>query len=324
MPAFTHAGSLQAVSIDAFVDVVRPHARDSLELIVFTGCKTDALAKALQERTCVSCCVCWSSKLHDEAGRIFGAAFAASTAEGRTPEEAFEAACTKVKTATEPDFLDGGQINSLVQKFELISPDDSALVYRAATAVPEAHRGRLKSHAPGTRGRLAAGVPVLLKWQPKLAFVPPLADKLVEKPDEIIGVLQMLETTADTYSAGLHGMGGVGKSTLAACLAHDVRVHAICPNGVVWVDFGQEKSAESAMQDLTRRVASLLKQPIPETDSEGQSLEGLDPSEKVRKQLQLLFNGRRVLVIADDVWEASQALPLRDIVKLSGLSLIHI
>src|SRR2546423_1777348 len=38
---------------------------------------------------------------------------------------------------------------------------------------------------------------------------------------------------------GLHGMGGIGKSVLAAAAARDRRVREAFPDGVVWVTVGQ-------------------------------------------------------------------------------------
>ena len=74
-------GAVEAVSIATLVNTVRPHVlTGKLQLIVLTGCCTARLAAKLSELACVPYVVCWETVLHDEAGRIFGTAFAQARA----------------------------------------------------------------------------------------------------------------------------------------------------------------------------------------------------------------------------------------------------
>jgi len=45
----------------------------------------------------------------------------------------------------------------------------------------------------------------------------------------------------------IHGLGGIGKSTLAAALAHDLEVQQRLPDGVLWVTLGQQPDVLSLL-----------------------------------------------------------------------------
>ena len=80
-------GAVEVVSIATLVETVRPHVLNGqLELIVLTGCCTARLATRLSERACVPYVVCWETVLSDEAGRIFGTAFAQAVAPNPHPD----------------------------------------------------------------------------------------------------------------------------------------------------------------------------------------------------------------------------------------------
>jgi hypothetical protein len=80
-------GSVEAVSIATLVETVRPHVlTGKLQLIVLTGCCTARLATKLRKQAFVPYVVCWETVLHDEAGRIFGTAFAQAVASNPEPK----------------------------------------------------------------------------------------------------------------------------------------------------------------------------------------------------------------------------------------------
>jgi hypothetical protein len=102
-------------------------------------------------------------------------------------------------------------------------------------------------------------------------------------------------------TVGLHGFGGVGKTTLARLLCDDPAVRRACRDGILWVPIGKNPPDPRAqMADL---VVALV------GDDEGcQTLAG------ARARLQSLLAGRSVLVVLDDVWDEAQA---RDILQAS-------
>jgi hypothetical protein len=96
----------------------------------------------------------------------------------------------------------------------------------------------------------------------------------------------------------LRGMGGIGKSVLAAALCRDEIVHAAFPDGVVWVTIGRE-----------------AKSLIPQIREIGKSL-GDDPArydtpEASINRLRTLLQNKAVLLVPDDIWKASDVEAFR-------------
>lgn len=154
--AFEKDGTLEVVSLDTLVDIVRLHVQNGeLKLVVLTGCCTAKLGRALHERAGVPDVVCWTTKLEDTAGKIFGESFAETVAEQIMVSDcldgaaAFLAACAAVLSETEEGTLDNG-LPSQVQKYQLhVDPLNTSLVSTVT--------GRLHSN-----GRWAAGSPLHL------------------------------------------------------------------------------------------------------------------------------------------------------------------
>ncbi|MBI1881388.1 MAG: hypothetical protein HYR94_24680, partial [Chloroflexi bacterium] len=91
----------------------------------------------------------------------------------------------------------------------------------------------------------------------KLVNVPELPPHFLPRPDDLtsvkaalLGGEQPVAITAPTRKVGVQGMGGVGKSVLAAALARDAEVRRAFPDGVFWLTLGQEPA-------LTTRQAQL-------------------------------------------------------------------
>jgi len=160
VPAFCHAdGTPEVVTLHALAETVRPHVvHGCLQLIVFTGCKTLALAKKLRELTGVPCAVGWQTLVEDRASRQWALGFATAIAAGNDPRSAFDAGCVAVTTVVEKTVPH-------VQRYELfVDPEDEELVHPITDDRTPPHlRGRLrKFETPAQRGRICAGTPVLL------------------------------------------------------------------------------------------------------------------------------------------------------------------
>jgi hypothetical protein len=131
--------------------------------------------------------------------------------------------------------------------------------------------------------------------------VPPLRGNEVARPElarALVAAVMEPEAGAATRTAGLVGAGGFGKSTLARMAAHDPQVRAEFDGGVVWVGVGEELSGP----ELASRVISaarLFDPAAPEvTDPLGAGA-----------VLGRALDGRRVLLVVDDVWSATQVEP---------------
>jgi len=94
------------------------------------------------------------------------------------------------------------------------------------------------------------------------------------------------------------GWPGVGKTTVAAALAHDLDIADAFPDGVLWVSLGQNPSLLSELTAWGRALGTddLLHTHTPEEAS---------------AQLTALLRNKRMLLIVDDVWESEHAMPFK-------------
>ena len=96
---------------------------------------------------------------------------------------------------------------------------------------------------------------------------------------------------------GAHGMGGVGKTTIAAALVHDKEIRRGFQR-IVWVSVGQEPD----MRELQESVhLQLTKAQIPESAK---------TAAMVHNALRDAAKGLNVLLVLDDVWEPQHEKPL--------------
>jgi putative protein kinase ArgK-like GTPase of G3E family len=55
--------------------------------------------------------------------------------------------------------------------------------------------------------------------------------------------------TSQARTAGLQGMGGIGKSVLAATLCHDAETRRLFPDGIAWVTVGIRPDVVALQRD---------------------------------------------------------------------------
>ena len=209
--AFEESGQIEVVSTTTLVETVRLHAvPGGLKLIVLNGCKTLELGKRLRIEACVPNVICWKTKMHDDVGPIFGSALAEALKCGIDVPQAFHKARLAVQTPTAPGKLDGGHLRARVQKFELgVDPEDATRVNCASREV----------HSGDGKGRLAAGIPLLLdESAPERAVVPDgalflanLSDKYVRRDLELDALVRVIvdadRTTSSLFLKGTSGLG---------------------------------------------------------------------------------------------------------------------
>jgi hypothetical protein len=130
--------------------------------------------------------------------------------------------------------------------------------------------------------------------------VPPLPYYFVPRP-EISQDLktQLLTETTSSYGAlpvsAIHGLGGIGKSTLAMALAYDEEVRTRFLDGVLWVQLGQRPN-----------LLSLLGKWIEELSNTKFTPSTLDAASS---RLRSLLHDKAVLLIVDDAWYPDDVKP---------------
>jgi len=95
--------------------------------------------------------------------------------------------------------------------------------------------------------------------------------------------------TGATSRVGLQGMGGIGKSVVAAAVARDREVRRSYPDGVIWITFGPRPNVAQLMRDMVRYLGS--QEPF-ESEVQGQGI------------LRQLLLQKAVFLVFDDVWNA--------------------
>ena len=99
----------------------------------------------------------------------------------------------------------------------------------------------------------------------------------------------------------LQGMGGIGKSVLAAALAHTIAARRAFADGIVWLSAGPEATDLTRLGNM-RRVGDAL---------------GDDPQHYVEEptaklHLATVLAAKVCLIILDDVWSMDQVEAFRD------------
>lgn len=157
---------------------------------------------------------------------------------------------------------------------------------------PPVAQGELAQPLPSAPTLAAAG-----RLAPLLGVPPMNPARLVIRHAEMEAIRgQLLEgidlphgPAAGPPGLGLHGMGGMGKSVMAQALCHDEALRRAFPDGIAWLELG-ERPDLLAMQN---RLLRLLDPQARPADS------GADASLRLRNSLE----GRRVLVVIDDLWD---------------------
>ncbi|MCT7988971.1 NB-ARC domain-containing protein, partial [Laspinema olomoucense] len=153
----------------------------------------------------------------------------------------------------------------------------------------------------GKMDRLAGGEGATAALRSQLFNVPSLPLKFLPRSEEVEAIKtkllgtesQTLVMTGVAQRVGVQGMGGIGKSVLAAAVARDEAVGERFPDGVLWVTLGQKPNVKARLVDC---VAYFTGERIYFEDV---------PQGKAALAQQL--EGRACLLVLDDVWQMSHA-----------------
>ncbi|MEO1184481.1 MAG: NB-ARC domain-containing protein, partial [Cyanobacteria bacterium J06636_27] len=127
---------------------------------------------------------------------------------------------------------------------------------------------------------------------------PPLPTYYVDRPEYTQDLkTRLLTESSDVRTlvvTAIHGLGSVGKSTLAAALAHDEEVQAHYCDGILWATLGQQPNL---LNVLSGWLQALLGDYKFEATSE----------EAASNQLRTLLRDKAVLLVVDDAWNTEDA-----------------
>ncbi|WP_414589906.1 NB-ARC domain-containing protein, partial [Scytonema sp. PCC 10023] len=131
---------------------------------------------------------------------------------------------------------------------------------------------------------------------------PSLPQYFVERPEHQQAVKNaLLDQEADRPGtlvvSAIYGLGGIGKSTLAAALAHDLEVQTHFPDGVLWVTLGQNPDLLPFLGNWIRQLGDRDYKPITVYDA--------------KLQLQTLLYDKKALLVVDDAWNPEHVEPFR-------------
>ena len=130
-------------------------------------------------------------------------------------------------------------IERLCQLFEL-SPSELGLLPESDSSEPSPPAGRdreteqeLKQLPPASVGPVPEPVSSFV-FDPAIPQVARNRDHFVGRIDLLEQVKHLLAEPGSLTAIALHGLPGVGKTTLAALLAADLSVRASFPGGILW------------------------------------------------------------------------------------------
>ena len=125
-------------------------------------------------------------------------------------------------------------------------------------------------------------------------FLPRLEDLEALKA-KLLNVQRSVVMTGSSAGVTVQGMGGLGKSVLAASVAHDAEVQRAFPNGVFWLTVGQEAKLLELQTELAKAVLgdSTDRQPDFSTVPQGQTY------------LRSLLADKACLLVLDDIWQVT-------------------
>jgi NB-ARC domain len=187
----------------------------------------------------------------------------------------------------------------------LNSEDSYAGLYAFLTGQAGARPGQLGSLKTLAREQVEplrfGASEVVREAMGKLYGVPDLPPHYLPRAEDNAGLKQKLLagdgnagiTGQSSAAVGVQGMGGIGKTVLATALAHDPKVRKALPEGTHWVTLSQSRNLLVQQGQLVRNL----------TGSE----EALTTKQEGKDALREALEGRRILVILDDVWKVDDA-----------------
>ncbi|MEM9008223.1 MAG: NB-ARC domain-containing protein, partial [Cyanobacteria bacterium P01_F01_bin.86] len=132
-------------------------------------------------------------------------------------------------------------------------------------------------------------------------LVPPLPEYFVPRPEVTNTLKQRLlqansaTATSTLVISAIHGLGAIGKTTVATALARDPEIIQHFPDGILWVTLGQNPASK-----ILEALGSWIKALGDNQTTIQNPREGTD-------YLRTLLAERQALLVVDDAWNAEDA-----------------
>lgn len=247
--------------------------KGTVRCVVLNSCYSASQAQDIFQH--IDCVIGMPGELDDEAAICFSRAFYQALGFGKDLEKAYQ--CGRAQLIAE--HLAAGAMP------ELLLRGDGRIAKRH-------HKGADPASHPQA-------------WNP-----PRTPDPFIGRGRDLDRVRAALGVSPDNSGVGfnivsIHGVPGVGKSTLAAWLANDPTILEAFPDAVLWSAFGQFGSVSDSDFEIRRRLmfwASVL--------GDAHIRSSMRKHEIVDR-LAILLRNRRALLICDDVWKTEHMAEIR-------------
>ena len=144
-------------------------------------------------------------------------------------------------------------------------------------------------------------------YDPSIPLPPPV--HLVGREEELTNLRARLRAGENVAMTALHGLPGVGKTTLAITLAHDVEMRAHFRDGILWAALGPRPDISSILSHWSLLLGVATPEKSGESDHEALAV-----------QLRRAIGTRRMLLVIDDAWKLKDAL----VFKVGGPNCGHL
>lgn len=161
-------------------------------------------------------------------------------------------------------------------------------------------------------GIVGTQINITLPGAPQAGSAPPRPALVVGREDDLLQLKGRLGIRAGGPAGqtqvltAVSGWPGVGKTTVAAVLAHDPEVAAAFPDGVLWASLGTDPAIFGTLAAWGRQLGAY-------DLNQGTIAEASD-------RLRAILRERRMLLIIDDVWAPEHAAPL----QVGGIGCAHL
>jgi hypothetical protein len=258
--------------------------KDNIKIVFLNACYSRQQAEAIT--SVIDCAIGMDEAVDNRSAIIFASAFYRAIGFGRSIRDAFE----QGKVALLLEGLPNENLPELLVR-KSIDPSSICLLEVDHPEIPKKPLGDSRTTI-----------------KKKIINVPQLQPTYIPRYEDLESIKQLIFSsgknktviTGAAKSVGVQGMGGIGKSVLAAAVGRDPEIGECFPDGIIWINIGREhKSTKNISQEkkcfLCEKQSELYSALFADTVS-------FKTVERGRIVLSKLLIDKKCLIILDDVW----------------------